>query len=69
MKHEIAILAQLEHPNICSLWGYEDEIFGAPGVPAIIAEFCPNGTLFEVRDLCSIEPIVDDYTLVPISES
>ncbi|CAE6445551.1 unnamed protein product [Rhizoctonia solani] len=47
MKHEIAILAQLQHSNICSLWGYEEDTFGSPSLPAIITEFCPNGTLRE----------------------
>ncbi|CAE6434935.1 unnamed protein product [Rhizoctonia solani] len=48
IKHETAILAQLRHSNICSLWGYEEDTFGSPSLPAIVTEFCPNGTLREV---------------------
>ncbi|KAH7329851.1 kinase-like domain-containing protein [Rhizoctonia solani] len=47
VKHEIAILAQLQHSNICSLWGYEEDTFGSPSLPAIVTEFCSNGTLRE----------------------
>ncbi|CUA74530.1 Atrial natriuretic peptide receptor 2 [Rhizoctonia solani] len=47
IKHEIAILTQLKHSNICFLWGYEEDTFGSPSLPAIVTEFCPNGTLRE----------------------
>ncbi|KAF8706870.1 Protein tyrosine kinase, partial [Rhizoctonia solani] len=47
VKHEIAILMQLQHSNVCSLWGYEEDTFGSPSSPAIVTEFCPNGTLGE----------------------
>ncbi|KAJ1305908.1 hypothetical protein OPQ81_010627 [Rhizoctonia solani] len=47
IRHEIAILTQLRHSNICFLWGYEEDTFGSPGLPSIATEFCPNGTLHE----------------------
>ncbi|CAE6500827.1 unnamed protein product [Rhizoctonia solani] len=47
IKHEIAILTQLQHLNICFLWGYEEDTFGSRSLPAIVTEFCPNGTLRE----------------------
>ncbi|CAE7126221.1 unnamed protein product [Rhizoctonia solani] len=47
IKHEIAILVQLQHSNVCSLWGYEEDTFGSPSLPAIVIEFCPNGTLHD----------------------
>ncbi|KAG9093212.1 hypothetical protein FRC06_011597 [Ceratobasidium sp. 370] len=47
MGHELRILAQLKHANVCSLWGYEDSLFGKPRAPAIVTEFCSNGTLKE----------------------
>ncbi|KEP50788.1 tyrosine kinase domain protein [Rhizoctonia solani 123E] len=47
IKHEIAILTQLQHSNICFLWGYEEDTFGSPSLPAIVTEFSPNGTLRE----------------------
>ncbi|KAG8785513.1 Ephrin type-A receptor 5 [Ceratobasidium sp. 428] len=47
MKHELNILRQLNHPNICSLWGYEKGMFGTPDVPSIVTEYCINGTLAE----------------------
>jgi serine/threonine protein kinase len=49
MKHELRILTQLKHGNVCSLWGYEEDTFGSPRMPAIVTELCTNGTLKEVR--------------------
>ncbi|CAE6475746.1 unnamed protein product [Rhizoctonia solani] len=51
VKHEIAILMQLQHSNVCSLWGYEEDTFGSPSSPAIVTEFCPNGTLGEMENI------------------
>ncbi|CCO31755.1 CBL-interacting protein kinase 23 [Rhizoctonia solani AG-1 IB] len=47
IKHETAILAQLKHRSICKLWGYEEDTFGSSSLPAIVLEFCANGTLRE----------------------
>ncbi|KAG9094486.1 hypothetical protein FS749_012360 [Ceratobasidium sp. UAMH 11750] len=47
MKHELKILTQLKHPNVCTLWGYEKGFLGVPNIPAIVTEFCINGSLKE----------------------
>jgi len=50
IHHEIAILRQLKHDNICGFLGYDDTHGGKvsrPQAPAIISEFCSNGTLSE----------------------
>ncbi|KAG9126658.1 hypothetical protein FRC07_002568 [Ceratobasidium sp. 392] len=47
IKHELKILTQLKHPNICTLWGYEKGLLGTKDVPAIVTECGTNGTLQE----------------------
>lgn len=49
--HEIALLRQLKHENICGFLGFDHTHGGTverPQAPAIISEFCSNGTLSEV---------------------
>ncbi|KAG8706995.1 hypothetical protein FRC08_000762 [Ceratobasidium sp. 394] len=50
IHHEIALLRQLKHDNICHFLGYDDTHGGTvdrPQAPAILTEFCSNGTLSE----------------------
>ncbi|KAG8791417.1 hypothetical protein FRC12_009230 [Ceratobasidium sp. 428] len=50
IHHELALLRQLKHPNVCTLLGYDDThagTIGRPQAPAILTEFCSNGTLGE----------------------
>lgn len=52
--HEIALLRQLKHGNICEFLGYDYTHAGTLAesqVPAIITEFCGNGKLGDVRTL------------------
>ncbi|KAF8601648.1 kinase-like protein [Ceratobasidium sp. AG-I] len=54
--HEIALLRQLKHENICGFLGADHTHGGTvdrPQAPAIISEFCSNGTLSEY---CSRKP-------------
>lgn len=48
IKHELLVLKQLQHPNICALLGYDQHNLRTAGVPAIVSEYCSNGTLEEV---------------------
>ncbi|KAB5589391.1 Tyrosine kinase domain containing protein [Ceratobasidium theobromae] len=48
--HEIALLRQLKHENICDFMGYDNTHGGTTepsAVPSIITEFCSNGKLKE----------------------
>ncbi|KAG9091931.1 hypothetical protein FS749_016135 [Ceratobasidium sp. UAMH 11750] len=50
IHHEIALLRQLKHENICRFLGYDITHGGTVTrlrVPAILTEFCSNGTLGE----------------------
>lgn len=47
IRHELLLLKQLKHSNICSMLGFEQHNVSFAGVPVIVSEFCSNGTLNE----------------------
>ncbi|KAG9120763.1 hypothetical protein FRC07_003615, partial [Ceratobasidium sp. 392] len=51
IRHEIMLLKQVQHPNVCSLIGLDQHHTRISGVPGMVLEHCSNGTLQETEDL------------------
>ncbi|KAG8785198.1 ATP binding [Ceratobasidium sp. 428] len=47
IRHELLLLKQLQHNNICSLLGFDQQYMQFSGVPGIVLEYCSDGTLQE----------------------
>ncbi|KAG8768327.1 ATP binding [Ceratobasidium sp. 428] len=47
IRHELLLLKQLQHDNICPLLGFDQQYMQFAGVPGIVLEYYPNGTLQE----------------------
>ncbi|KAG8742756.1 Retinal guanylyl cyclase 2 [Ceratobasidium sp. 414] len=47
IRHQLLLLKQIRHDNICPLLGFDQQYMEFSGVPGIVLEFCSNGTLQE----------------------
>ncbi|KAG9120523.1 hypothetical protein FRC07_003942 [Ceratobasidium sp. 392] len=47
IRHQIFLLKQIEHDNVCMLLGFDQQFIHFSILPGIVLEFCSNGTLQE----------------------
>lgn len=58
IRHEIAILKKLHHPNVVKLY----EVLDDPSKDSLymVFEFCPDGTVIDIKLNKSVEPLPED---------